>query len=55
MSAESQHRQPLLENRSANTTIARQWLSSSHTMAATDMHATIEEPLEAVFSVRFIP
>jgi hypothetical protein len=33
-------------------TISRQWLSSSHVMAATDTQATMEEPLEEVFSVR---
>jgi hypothetical protein len=35
--------------------VARQWLSSRHMMAATDTHATIEELLEAVFSVRSLP
>jgi hypothetical protein len=45
MSTESQNcetsRQPLIGNGSANTTVARQWLSSRHMMATTGMHATI--------------
>jgi hypothetical protein len=32
------------------TVVARQWVNK-HVSAATDMQATIEEPLEAVFSV----
>jgi hypothetical protein len=59
MSAESQNcetnRQLLLGNGSANTTFARQWLSSRHVIAATDTHATIEELLEAMFSVWSVP
>jgi hypothetical protein len=39
---------------SANTPVARQWLSSRHVMAVTDTHATTEELLEAVFSVRAV-
>jgi hypothetical protein len=39
----------------ANTPVAGQWLSSRHVMVATDTHATIEELLEAVFSVRSLP
>jgi hypothetical protein len=39
---------------SANTPVCRQWLSSHHVMAATDTHATIQELLEAVFSVRSV-
>jgi hypothetical protein len=35
--------------------VARQWLGSRHVMAATDAHATKEEMLEAVFSVRSVP
>jgi hypothetical protein len=31
--------------------VAREWLGK-HASAATDMHATIEELLEAVFSMR---
>jgi hypothetical protein len=40
---------------SVNTLVARQWLSSCHVMAATYIHARIEELLEAVFSVWSIP
>jgi hypothetical protein len=47
-------RQPLLRNGSANTPFAKQWLSIRHVMVATDNHATIEELLEAVFSVRSV-
>jgi hypothetical protein len=47
----SQQRRPLIGNGSANIPVARQWLSSHHTMAATDTHATTEELLEVVFSV----
>jgi hypothetical protein len=50
----NQKRQPLLENDSANTAPARQWLSSRHVMAARDTHATTEELLEPVFSVRYV-
>jgi hypothetical protein len=32
--------------------VARQWLSNCHVLATTDMHATTEELLEAVFSGR---
>jgi hypothetical protein len=39
----------------AETAVARQWLSRRHVMAATDTHVTIEELLEAVFSVRSVP
>jgi hypothetical protein len=35
--------------------VARQWLSSRHDIAATDMRATIEKLLEAVFSMRSVP
>jgi hypothetical protein len=51
MSAESQQRQPLIGNGSANTSDARQWLSISHVMIAKDTHTTIEKLLEVVFSV----
>jgi hypothetical protein len=51
----SQQRQTLLRNGSADTSVVRQWLSSRHVMTATDKHATIEELLEAVFSVRPFP
>jgi hypothetical protein len=34
--------------------VARKWLSSRHVKAATDTHATTEELLEAVFSVRSV-
>jgi hypothetical protein len=44
-----------LWNGSANTLVARQWLSSSHVVAAIYRHATIEGILEAVFSVRSVP
>jgi hypothetical protein len=44
----------LLRNGSANTPVARQWLSGRHVTAATDTNATLEELLEAVFSVRFV-
>jgi hypothetical protein len=50
----NQQRQPLLGNGSANTSVARQWFNSRHLMAATDTHTTIEELLEAVFSVRSV-
>jgi hypothetical protein len=56
MSTESQNCetsiQLLLGNGSANMPVARQWLSSCHVTAITDMQATTEEVLEAVFSVR---
>jgi hypothetical protein len=39
----------------AETAIARKWLSRRHTKAATDTHVTVEELLEAVFSVRYVP
>jgi hypothetical protein len=39
----------------AETVCARQWLSSRHVIATTDMHATIEELLETLFSVRSVP
>jgi hypothetical protein len=59
MSAESQNcetsRQPLLRNGSANTPVARQWLSERHVTAAALAYATIEELLEAVFSVQSAP
>jgi hypothetical protein len=55
MSAETQKRRPLLGNGSANTPVARQWLSSRHVIAAADKHATIEELLEAFFPMRFVP
>jgi hypothetical protein len=43
---------PLLWNGSANTPVARQWLSSRHVMAKTNTHVTtIEELLVAVLSV----
>jgi hypothetical protein len=51
MSAESQHGQPLLGNSSANTPVARQWLSQSRATAAMLLYAMIEEMLEVVFSV----
>jgi hypothetical protein len=51
----SQQRQPLIGNGSVNTSVARQWLSSRHVIAATDTHATIVEILDAVFSVRSVP
>jgi hypothetical protein len=35
-----------------NMPVARQWLSNRHMTAATDTHATTEEPLESVFSLR---
>jgi hypothetical protein len=41
-------------NGSANTPVARQWLSSRHMISATDTHASIEKLLEAVFSVRSV-
>jgi hypothetical protein len=47
--------QPLLGNRPANTPVARQWLNSRYVMAVTDTYATIEEMLEAVFSVPSVP
>jgi hypothetical protein len=34
--------------------IPRQWLSCRNMLAATDTHATIEEQLESVFSVRSV-
>jgi hypothetical protein len=52
MSVESQQRQSFLGNGSANTPVAKQWLSGRHVMAAKDTHVTIEELLEAAFSVR---
>jgi hypothetical protein len=55
ISAESQNCEVVARNGSANTLIARQWLSSRHVMAITDMHTTVEELLEAVFSVHFMP
>jgi hypothetical protein len=42
MSAESQERQPLLGNSSADTPVARQWLSRRHVMAVADTDATME-------------
>jgi hypothetical protein len=39
----------------AETAVARQWLSSHNVMATTDMHTTMEELLEAAFSVRSMP
>jgi hypothetical protein len=47
MSAESQQRQPLLGNGSADIPVARQWPQQTH--------ATIEELLEALFSPRSVP
>jgi hypothetical protein len=47
MSAESQQGEPLLENGSVNTPVARHWLSSRHMIVSTDTHAI----MEAVFSV----
>jgi hypothetical protein len=41
----------LLENGSANKSIARQWPSNRHMIAATVMYATEEELLKAMFSV----
>jgi hypothetical protein len=41
----------LLGNGSVNMPMSRQWLSSYHLVAATDMHTRTEELLEAVFSV----
>jgi hypothetical protein len=38
-----------------NTPVAKQRLNSRQVMAATDTHATIEELLEAVFSVWSVP
>jgi hypothetical protein len=43
--------QPLLGNNSTNTPISRQWLSSRHVAAATNMHATTWRLLKAMFSV----
>jgi hypothetical protein len=45
----------LLRNTSVNTPVAEQWLSSSHVIAASDTHATVEKLLEGVFSVRSVP
>jgi hypothetical protein len=39
----------------AETAFARQWLSSHYAMAETYTHATIEEILEAVFSMLSVP
>jgi hypothetical protein len=36
-------------------TAARRWLISCHVIATTDTHATMEELLDAVFSVRSVP
>jgi hypothetical protein len=47
----SQQRQPLLWNGSANTPVARQWLSSRHVIAATDTSVIMEN----TFSVRSVP
>jgi hypothetical protein len=59
MSAESQDcgasRRLLQGNGSANPVIAKQWLSSRRVKAVTHTHATIEEMLEAMFSVRSVP
>jgi hypothetical protein len=56
MSAESQIyeaiREPFQENGPANIPVARQWLSKGHLTAVTLKQETIEERLEAVFSVR---
>jgi hypothetical protein len=38
----------------AEIAVATQWLSSRHVMAPTGTHVTIEEMLEAVFSVRSV-
>jgi hypothetical protein len=54
MSAESQQRQSLLGNGSANMPVARQNLGSRHVMAAPYKQATIEELLE-VFPVLSVP
>jgi hypothetical protein len=40
---------------SVNTPIARQCPSSRYMIAAADTHTTIEELLESVFSVWFVP
>jgi hypothetical protein len=39
----------------ANTPVVVQLFSSHHLMAATDMHATIDDLLEAEFSVGSVP
>jgi hypothetical protein len=41
----------LLGNGSANTTVVRQGLGTCHVTSATLTHVTIEDLLEAVFSV----
>jgi hypothetical protein len=51
----NQKRRPLIGNGSANTPVATQWLSESHVTTAKFTYASIEEILEAVFSVRFVP
>jgi hypothetical protein len=51
----SQQRQTLLGNGFVNTSVAMQWLSNSHFKTETDTHATTEDLLEAVFSVRPVP
>jgi hypothetical protein len=45
----------LLRNNSVNTPFARQWLCTRHVIAATDTHATTEELLKAMVSVRSLP
>jgi hypothetical protein len=51
----SRQRQPLLGNGSAYTPVARQWLIRRHVMSATGTQATVDELLEAMFSVRSMP
>jgi hypothetical protein len=59
MSAESQNcevsRELLLENGSINTPVVSHWLSSHHVIVAADTYATVEELLEALFSVQSMP
>jgi hypothetical protein len=47
--------QQLTEYGSANTTVARQWPRKRHLSAATEAQETIEELLEATFSVLSVP
>jgi hypothetical protein len=54
MSAETSNSEASRDG-SATTPVARQWLINRHVVAATSKHATIEELLEAVFSVRTVP
>jgi hypothetical protein len=46
---------PLLGNGSANTPIVRPWLIIRHMTAVKLTYTTIEELLEAAFSVRSVP